>query len=144
MSRNEGVWLSNGFSLDILAVFPLYSHFDCLYCRIIYRQVKDRPSAKELLSFVDGHLILCSSFLMIGCIVQIVLIFPLIIKTLSVAIVCRFYSIQNLHSFEKEIGKIFNDYGEDMPSLGNISLRLFLFCGFYNLTCHFFNGHYPK
>ena len=69
---------------------------------------------------------------MIGCIVQIVLILPLIIKALSVAIDCRFYSIRNLHSFEKEIWNIFNDYGEDMPSSGNISLRLFLFYGFYN------------
>lgn len=25
---------------DILAVFPLYSHFDCLFCRIMHRQVK--------------------------------------------------------------------------------------------------------
>lgn len=81
---------------------------------------------------------------MIGCIVQIVLILPFIIKTLSVVIDCRFYSIRNLHSFEKEIGKIFNDYGEDMPSLGNISLRLFLFYGFNNLIYYFFNGHYPK
>ena len=69
---------------------------------------------------------------MIGCIVQIVLILPLIIKALSVAIDCRFYSIRNLHSFEKEIWNIFNDYGEDIPSSGNISLRLFLFYGFYN------------
>ncbi len=41
MSRNEGVWLANGWvkALDILAVFPLYGHFDCLFCRIIHRQV---------------------------------------------------------------------------------------------------------
>ena len=41
MSRNEGVWLANGWvkALDILAVFPLYGHFDCLSCRIIHRQV---------------------------------------------------------------------------------------------------------
>ncbi len=31
-----------------------------------------------------------------------------------------------------------------MPSLGNISLRLFLFYGFYNLIYYLFNGHYPK
>ena len=38
MSRNEGVaieWLGKGFALDILAVFPLYSHFDCLFCCVI-------------------------------------------------------------------------------------------------------------
>ena len=39
---------------------------------------------------------------------------------------------------------MFNDYGEDMPSLSNISLGLFLFNGFYNLIYNFFNGHYPK
>ena len=32
-------WLGEGFSLDFLAVFPLYSHFDCLFCNIIYRQI---------------------------------------------------------------------------------------------------------
>ena len=65
-------------------------------------------------------------------------------KRISVAIDRLFYSIRNLHSFEKEIGKIFDDYGKDVPSLGNISLRLILFYGFYNLTYHFFNRHYPK
>ena len=65
-------------------------------------------------------------------------------KRISVAIDRLFYSIRNLHSFEKEIGKIFNDYGKDVPSLGNISLRLILFYDFYNLTCYFFNRHYPK
>ena len=39
---------------------------------------------------------------------------------------------------------MFNDYGEDMPSLSNISLGFFLVYGFYDLTYHFFNGHYPK
>ena len=32
-------WLGEGFALDILAMFPLYGHFDCLFCRIIHRQV---------------------------------------------------------------------------------------------------------
>ena len=27
------------FSLDISAVFPLYGHFDCIFCCIIHRQV---------------------------------------------------------------------------------------------------------
>lgn len=44
MSRNEGVWLSNGWVktllLDILAVFPLYGLFDYLFCSIMHRQVK--------------------------------------------------------------------------------------------------------
>ena len=31
--------LVKDFALDILAVFPLYGHFDCLFCRIIHRQV---------------------------------------------------------------------------------------------------------
>ena len=31
--------LGKDFALDILAVFPLYGHFDCLFCRIIHRQV---------------------------------------------------------------------------------------------------------
>lgn len=34
-----GEWLGEGLSLDFLAVFPLYGHFDCLFCRIIHRQV---------------------------------------------------------------------------------------------------------
>ena len=125
-------------------MFSLYGHFDCLYCRIIYRQVKDRPSAKELLSFVDGLFYFALFISDLGCIVQIIWILPLIVKTLSVAIDCLFYSIRNLHSFEKKIGKIFNDYGKDVPSHGNISLRLILFYDFYNLTCYFFNRHYPK
>ena len=33
-------WLGKDFALDILAVFPLYGHFDCLFCSIIYRQIK--------------------------------------------------------------------------------------------------------
>ena len=33
-------WLGEDFALDILAVFPLYCHFDCLFCHIIHRQVK--------------------------------------------------------------------------------------------------------
>ena len=33
-------WLGKDFALDILAVFPLYGHFDCLFCRIMHRQVK--------------------------------------------------------------------------------------------------------
>lgn len=102
------------------------------------------PISKKLLSFVDGRFCFASFFSDISCIVQIILYMTLIIKAQSVAIDYRFYSIRNLHSFEKEIGKIFNDYGEDMPSLGNISLRLFLFYGFYNLIYYFFNGHYPK
>ena len=32
-------WLGEDFALDILAVFPLYGYFDCLFCRIIHRQV---------------------------------------------------------------------------------------------------------
>ena len=32
--------LGEGFSLVILAVFPLYGHFGCLFCRIMHRQVK--------------------------------------------------------------------------------------------------------
>ena len=32
-------WLGKGFTLDILAVFPLYGHFDCLFCSILHRQV---------------------------------------------------------------------------------------------------------
>ena len=32
-------WLGKDFALDFLAEFPLYSHFDCLSCRIIHRQV---------------------------------------------------------------------------------------------------------
>ena len=32
-------WLGKGFALDILAMFSLYGHFDCLFCSIIYRQV---------------------------------------------------------------------------------------------------------
>ena len=32
-------WLGKDFALDILAVFPLCGHFDCLSCRIIHRQV---------------------------------------------------------------------------------------------------------
>ena len=34
--------LVKDFALDILAVFPLYGHFDCLFCRIIHRQVSGR------------------------------------------------------------------------------------------------------
>lgn len=41
-------WLGKDFALDILAVFPLYGHFDCLFCSIIYRQIK-RVSRHELL-----------------------------------------------------------------------------------------------
>lgn len=33
-------WLGKDFALDILAVFPLYGHFYCLFCRIIHRQIK--------------------------------------------------------------------------------------------------------
>ena len=32
-------WLDQDIALDVLAVFPLYSHFDCLFCSIIYRQI---------------------------------------------------------------------------------------------------------
>ena len=32
-------WLGKDFALDILAVFPLYGHFDCLFCSILHRQV---------------------------------------------------------------------------------------------------------
>ena len=35
-------WLGKDFALDILAVFPLYCHFDCLFCRIMHRQVNRR------------------------------------------------------------------------------------------------------
>lgn len=46
MSRNECVWLSNGWVkallTDFLVVFALYGHFDCLFCRIIHRQMKKR------------------------------------------------------------------------------------------------------
>ena len=35
-------WLGKDFALDILAVFPLYGHFDCLFCRIMHRQVKKK------------------------------------------------------------------------------------------------------
>ena len=35
-------WLGNDFALDILAVFPLYGHLDCLFCCIIHRQVSRR------------------------------------------------------------------------------------------------------
>ena len=38
-------WLGKDFALDILAVFPLYSHFDCLFCNIIYRQIKKSVTA---------------------------------------------------------------------------------------------------
>ena len=48
-------WLGKGFTLDILAVFPLYGHFDCLFCSILYRQVNKCPSANRN-SFVDGLL----------------------------------------------------------------------------------------
>ena len=33
-------WLGKDFALDILAVFPLYGHFYCLFCSIMHRQVK--------------------------------------------------------------------------------------------------------
>ena len=46
-------WLGKGFALDILAVFPLYGHFDYLFCCILYRQVNKCPSANRNL-FVDG------------------------------------------------------------------------------------------
>ena len=32
-------WLGKDFALDILAVFSLYGHFDCLFCSILHRQV---------------------------------------------------------------------------------------------------------
>ena len=32
--------LGKDFALDILAVFPLYGHFYCLFCSIMHRQVK--------------------------------------------------------------------------------------------------------
>ena len=48
-------WLGKDFALDILAVFPLYGHFDCLFCSIIHRQVNKCPSANRN-SFVDGLL----------------------------------------------------------------------------------------
>ena len=32
-------WLGKDFALDFLTVFPLYCHFDCLFCCIIHRQV---------------------------------------------------------------------------------------------------------
>ena len=32
-------WLGKDLALDILAVFPLYGHFDCIFCCIIHRQV---------------------------------------------------------------------------------------------------------
>ena len=48
-------WLGKGFALDILAVFPLYGHFDCIFSCILYRQVNKCPSANRNL-FVDGLL----------------------------------------------------------------------------------------
>ena len=43
--------LGKDFALDILAVFPLYGHFDCIFCCIIHRQVsggwEELYSAKE-------------------------------------------------------------------------------------------------
>ncbi len=100
------------------------------------------PIANRIL-FVDGFLYFAPFFSDIGCIAQIVWILSLIIKLYKLLLIVIF-SIRNLHSFEKGIGEIFNDYGENMPSLSNISLRSFLFYGFYNLTYHFLNGHYPK
>lgn len=38
-------WLGKDFALDILAVFPLYGHFACLFCRIIHRQIKKSITA---------------------------------------------------------------------------------------------------
>lgn len=32
-------WFGKDLVLDILAEFPLYSHFACLFCRIIYQQI---------------------------------------------------------------------------------------------------------
>ena len=32
-------WLGKDFALDILAMLPLYGHFDCIFCCIIHRQV---------------------------------------------------------------------------------------------------------
>ena len=32
-------WLGKDFALDILAVFPLHCHFDCLFCCIIHRKI---------------------------------------------------------------------------------------------------------
>ena len=32
-------WLGKDFALDIIAVFLLYGYFDCLFCRIIHRQI---------------------------------------------------------------------------------------------------------
>ena len=48
-------WLGKDFALDILAVFPLYGHFDCIFSCILYRQVNKCPSANRNL-FVDGLL----------------------------------------------------------------------------------------
>ena len=52
-------WLDKDFALDIFAMFPLYRHFDCLSCRIIYRQVNrgwsDLKSPHPLLAFNSYH-----------------------------------------------------------------------------------------
>lgn len=65
MSRNEGVWLSNGWVKVFLWIF-----LPCFLYTVI-----------------------------------------------SIVI----FSTRNLHSFEKGIWEVFNNYGEDMPSLSNIS-----------------------
>ena len=73
MSGNEGVWLANGWvkALDILAVFPLYGHFDCLSCRIIHRQIKKsvmalyRNNVVTLFIYNSGNYLFASTILAI-------------------------------------------------------------------------------
>ena len=50
--------------------------------------------------------------------------------SLSTVIPIVIFSTRNLHSFEKEIWEVFNNYGEDMPSLSNISPIFFCFMAF--------------
>lgn len=64
-------WLGKDFALDILAVFPLYGHFYCLFCSIVNKEVNRLPISKKLLSFVDGSFCFASFVSDISCIVQI-------------------------------------------------------------------------
>ena len=39
ISAKSSLETATGSLQDILALFPLYGHFDCLFCRIIHRQI---------------------------------------------------------------------------------------------------------
>ena len=64
-------WLGKDFALDILAVFPLYGYFDCLFCRIIHRQIKKSVTTLFLYNAVTLFIYFWGNYLFASTILAI-------------------------------------------------------------------------